>query len=491
MDELSNSDEFSSPFKNQNTWIEQTCKIASLLQDKVHLTIRVHPNSSSAVSTGVNREEQSYFRNLKALVERKNIRVIESDDAVNSYSLLDSADLVLAYATTMSLEALLSGKPTYLAANCRYIWCPGIMSYKSHPDYEVFLKAHSETGKFVLSSADLAQGFRFAYHLLCNYQILFPFLHQTSQGTNRLVVNDAGDFAQGMYPELDRAVEILLGQRELIDVPLGYHDEASLQIETQQIQLCSNRQHGPLFSVVITNYNYGDYLRNCVDSVIAQNDPSCEIIIVDDGSTDESRIVIQKLIEEYPQANIIPLLQENSGQPAISRNNGIQISSGRFILPLDADDMIAQGYLNGCRQIIAERPEVNLIAANCIVVHPEKEAELARPGLFNAGRLSVTNQIVVASVYAKTLWQKVEGYRENVRGYEDWDMWLNMSMNGAIVAYFDGIGLIYNAKDTGLYHDALKRHEKLYANIILNNRNAYQGNIQLVKWAENFVAQSA
>jgi glycosyltransferase involved in cell wall biosynthesis len=184
-------------------------------------------------------------------------------------------------------------------------------------------------------------------------------------------------------------------------------------------------------------------------------------------------------------------LQENSGQPAISRNNGIQIASGRFILPLDADDMIAQGYLNGCRQIIAKRPEVNLIAANCIFAYPEKEAELFRPGLFNAGRLAVKNQIFVASVYAKTLWQKVEGYRENVRGYEDWDMWLSMSMNGAIVAYFDGIGLIYNAKDTGLYHDALKRHEKLYANIILNNRNAYQGNIELVRWAENFVRQNA
>ena len=491
MDELSSSDEFSSPFENQYNWIEQTCRIALSLQDKVRLTIRVHPNSSSAMATGVNREEQSYFMSLKASMEGKPIRIIESGEPVDSYSLLDNADLVLAYATSMSIEALLSGKPTYLAANSPFVWCPGLMSYKSHPDYSALLHAHSDKGQFGVSSTDLAQGFRFAYHWLFNYQIIFSFLHQTSKGTNRLVVSDAGDFAQGMYPELDRAVETVLGQIERIEIPLGYYDEACIQVEAQEIQLSFRRQEGPLFSVVITNYNYRDYLKNCVESVIAQNDPTCEIIIVDDGSTDGSQVVIEELIRDYPKSNIIPLLQENSGQPAIARNNGIRIASGRFILPLDADDMIANGYLSGCRQIIADRAEVNLIAANCIMVHPEREAELSKPGLFNTGRLAKNNQIVVASVYAKTLWQKVGGYRENVRGYEDWDMWLNMSMNGAITAYFDGIGLVYNAKDTGLYHDAKKRHDNLYANIILNNRDAYQGNMPLVRWAERLISQDA
>ena len=489
MDELTYCREFSSPFGNQYNWIEQTCRFALSHQDKVRLTIRVHPNSSSAVSTGINHEEQSYFAKLKASMEDKPIRIIESDELIDSYSLLDSADLVLGYATLMCLEALLSGKPAYAAANSPSAYCPGLMSYETHPNYEKFLQEHSEKTQFSLNIAALAQGFRFAYHWLYNYQILFPFLLQTSQSVNRLTVNDARAFAQGMYPELDRVVETLLGQRELIEVPFGYHDDACVQVETQEIQFSTNKQEGPLFSVVITNYNYGAYLRNCVESVIAQKDQNFEIIIVDDGSTDDSKVVIQKLIEDYAQAKIIPLLQENSGQPAISRNNGIRISSGRFILPLDADDMIGNGYLKGCREVIAARPEVNLITSNGVLVYPDKEPELHRPGLFNAGRLGISNQILVASVYAKVLWQKVGGYRENVRGYEDWDLWLNMSLNGAIVGHFDGIGLIYNGKDSGLYHTAKKKHDKLYAQIILNNRRAYQGNIPLVTWATSILSQ--
>ena len=61
-----------------------------------------------------------------------------------------------------------------------------------------------------------------------------------------------------------------------------------------------------------------------------------------------------------------------------------------------------------------------------------------------------------------------------------------MSIHGAIPAYFKGVGLIYNAKDSGLFGDAKSKHEKLYSQLILNNVSAYNHDRHLVRWARDF-----
>ena len=64
-----------------------------------------------------------------------------------------------------------------------------------------------------------------------------------------------------------------------------------------------------------------------------------------------------------------------------------------------------------------------------------------------------------------------------------------MSVNGAIPAYYSGIGLIYNAKDSGLYHEAEARHEKLYSQLVLNNQDAFFNQRETVKWAREAQAR--
>ena len=73
-------------------------------------------------------------------------------------------------------------------------------------------------------------------------------------------------------------------------------------------------------------------------------------------------------------------------------------------------------------------------------------------------------------------------------GYEDWDMWLNMSINGAVPAYLNDVGLIYNMKGNGLGNKARENHDILYANMILNNSRAFQNNSTLIKWASQQLA---
>lgn len=94
-----------------------------------------------------------------------------------------------------------------------------------------------------------------------------------------------------------------------------------------------------MLSVLINNYNYGRFLRECIDSVRAQDHPDFEIVVVDDGSTDESRDIIASYGD-----TIVPVLKENGGQ-ASSFNAGLDAARGDILLLLDADDAFLPGKL--------------------------------------------------------------------------------------------------------------------------------------------------
>lgn len=89
----------------------------------------------------------------------------------------------------------------------------------------------------------------------------------------------------------------------------------------------------PLASIIITNYNYAHYLPQAVESALSQTYPRIEVIVVDDGSTDQSH----QIIASY-QGRIIPVFKENGGQGS-AFNTGYAASHGDLVAFLDADDM--------------------------------------------------------------------------------------------------------------------------------------------------------
>jgi glycosyltransferase involved in cell wall biosynthesis len=110
-------------------------------------------------------------------------------------------------------------------------------------------------------------------------------------------------------------------------------------------------------SVVIPCFNYGHHLSEAVETVLAQTLQAFEIIIVDDGSTDDSATVAQGLIEAHPETSIRLISQPNSGSPGHSRNVGITAARAPYIVCLDADDMLALDYLERCAVTLDAHPE--------------------------------------------------------------------------------------------------------------------------------------
>ena len=123
----------------------------------------------------------------------------------------------------------------------------------------------------------------------------------------------------------------------------------------------NNFRKNPIVSVIIPCYNYEKFLAKAVESVINQTFKDFEIIIVNDGSKDNSKEVAEDLVIKYRNEIHIRLInQPNSGQPAISRNNGIKVAKGEYILCLDADDKIAPTMLEKCVDVLQNLPNIGV-----------------------------------------------------------------------------------------------------------------------------------
>lgn len=116
----------------------------------------------------------------------------------------------------------------------------------------------------------------------------------------------------------------------------------------------------PIVSIIINNYNYEQFLPEAIDSVLSQTYPNTEVIVVDDGSTDNSRDVITR----YGN-HIIPILQEN-GKQGKAFNSGFAVSQGEIVIFLDSDDYLLPHAVE--RIVAAWKPEVSKVHYRLSVV---------------------------------------------------------------------------------------------------------------------------
>lgn len=99
-----------------------------------------------------------------------------------------------------------------------------------------------------------------------------------------------------------------------------------------------------IISIIVPVYNVESYLPMCIDSILSQTFKDFELILIDDGSTDESGKICDKYIKKDPRIKVIH--QRNQGLSA-ARNSGIEIAKGDFITFIDSDDKVTNNFLNG------------------------------------------------------------------------------------------------------------------------------------------------
>ena len=185
----------------------------------------------------------------------------------------------------------------------------------------------------------------------------------------------------------------------------------------------------PLVSVVTASYNMGHYVTEAVDSVLAQDYPAVEVIVVDDGSTDDTRAVLARYAGD-PRVTVIH--QENMGQ-TVAKNRGLAAAKGQLIGFCDADNRWLPGKLARQVPILLARPEIGVVYGDLQLIDGEGNP-LPPPGTRRhsgriTGKLLIDNFVTFNTTLlrAETV-RAMHGFDESLRMAIDYDLWLRISL---------------------------------------------------------------
>lgn len=228
----------------------------------------------------------------------------------------------------------------------------------------------------------------------------------------------------------------------------------------------------PKVSVIIPCYNHGAYLDEAVQSVLDQTYEDYEIIIVNDGSTDQET---NRKLNDYNRPKTKVLQTDNQGLPS-ARNNGIKISNGDYILPLDADDRIGKTYLEDAIQILDTQPDKGIIYCEA-EFFGDKTGKWQLPA-YSLQDILLLNMIFSCAMFRRTDWEKVGGYNPNMAyGYEDWDFWLSLLELGRTVHKIEKVLFFYRFNKNSMIHNLggeRKKVVQMLAQGYLNHRRFYE-----------------
>jgi glycosyltransferase involved in cell wall biosynthesis len=222
------------------------------------------------------------------------------------------------------------------------------------------------------------------------------------------------------------------------------------------LEVTVNNEWQPLTTVVITCYNIHEYITEAISSVLDQSYRKYEIVIVDDGSTDETRNVIFPFLN-----NNVKYLAKKNGGPSSARNMGIAHAEGDLIAFLDGDDIWEPDKLLCQVNAMLNNPNAGMIFSDFstfdssgLFVSCKNRSMFRNLEPLEYHYLVARNNFIYPStvIVRKSCFEQCGVFDETLRGPEDWDMWLR------IARHFDVLGL----------HSSLARIRQHSSNISTN-----------------------
>jgi glycosyltransferase involved in cell wall biosynthesis len=186
----------------------------------------------------------------------------------------------------------------------------------------------------------------------------------------------------------------------------------------------------PNVSVIMPVFNGAPYIRQALDSVLGQSFAALEVIVVDDGSTDDTRCLLADFGDR-----ITVLAQARKG-PSAARNRGLEAARGEYVAFMDADDEWAPSFLSTTvRALAAQPPSVVGVCTGWLYVRhdgrPLVHTRQASSGVLSVRDLLTGGQFPIhAALTRREAVLRVGGFDEHIRAMEDWDLWLRLLADG-------------------------------------------------------------
>lgn len=182
---------------------------------------------------------------------------------------------------------------------------------------------------------------------------------------------------------------------------------------------------------------------DCISSVQNSTYPDIEHIIIDDGSTPEHSKVLDVI--DFP--NIIIIHKPNEGV-CITRNMGLEIATGEFILPLDADDKISENYVSDAVEVLQKDPNVRVVTSEISQRFGKSDYRIIFDEPFNMGTLLSRNLFHITTMFRACDAIRVGGFDTDFnKGLEDWNFWISMMALGGSVGIIPGTNFYYRIKN--------------------------------------------
>jgi glycosyltransferase involved in cell wall biosynthesis len=215
----------------------------------------------------------------------------------------------------------------------------------------------------------------------------------------------------------------------------------------------------PRIAVIVPCFNDGATVVETVDSVRAQE--PCELVVVDDGSTDEHTA---RVLDDLEADGVRVIHKENEGLSA-ARMTGLEATSAPYVFPLDSDDAVVPNSLGPLADVLDEKPD--LAAAWGDVEAFGDFASYARKKhvSLDPWRITHFNGIPYAALFRREALEAVGGWQLRAGGYEDWDLWMSLAERGYRATYAPFAVLRYRIHGQRMWAEAVERHEEIFAQI--------------------------
>jgi cellulose synthase/poly-beta-1,6-N-acetylglucosamine synthase-like glycosyltransferase len=235
-------------------------------------------------------------------------------------------------------------------------------------------------------------------------------------------------------------------------------------------------------AVVIPCFNYGRYLAEAVESVVEQTLRPDEVVIVDDGSTDDTCAVAQRLIAAHADLPMRLISTEHSGSAGATRNVGVAATAAEYVLCLDADDRLDPSFLETCVAALDRHPEAAIAYGD--ILGFANDGVVQRLAEWDTQRELHVNLVGSASLFRRAAWEQVGGYDPLV-GHSDWDFWIGCIEQGWVGVRASGALWHYRVHD-GLYSRLIDSDQEIRARIVRKHASLYSEPQR--RWASGVLA---
>jgi glycosyltransferase involved in cell wall biosynthesis len=224
-----------------------------------------------------------------------------------------------------------------------------------------------------------------------------------------------------------------------------------------------------LVSIIIPCYNDANYVEQSVQSALNQTYAHKEIILVDDGSNDETKAVLRNL-----ELKITLLItQENQGQSK-ARNVGIQASKGNLILVLDSDDYFEPIFCEEAAAVFDLDPLVKIVTCQATILYLNKKKESYVPNGGNINSFKYGNHALGSCMFKKQDWEIAGKYDETMRnGWEDWEFYIRLLKSGGYTFVIQKPLFYYRRLESTTTARANKNRYDLWYYIFTKHKDLY------------------